>query len=904
MKEFVPVNQDRLTTPARPSKLERRGDIFMAEGTGVPEQTPSTPNEVADHLASMKSQRQGSLQTPIEAEEHLRKLKNRAQGATSHPEPERASELGAAEVDEVVSENSEEGVGRGEILKKLYSSILNKPEIIAQLKSTTPDFSSASGLKRFIETLNPTDEAIVHFADYITNSDTRLIDAGTNQPVEITLEARKLLFEWVLEKIIGLPDKGSPEAKYEVGSFRAQENVTSLKSLSVSNFEEEDPEFAKYIGELIEMRAVAHEFRRSLALGESYKNIIQEHLKSHGLDFMRNTMAGVGNVVSQYEIIAGLKVAEKHKWFDEEDVRNIDKEVRETIIEAQSQGLITDKGRKLMAWEVERALNIGKTLFAGTQRYAMYASLGDLPPETAARIGSLPYEYITRTIAPFKVIASRFFGGGGAPRAFIGRYLANLKGKENGTTNHVDTLFGISEDAWITNGIGSPDPESHSWRSQLMFYGDIGIKIGTEQNPQMITLLQYLDSRWKDVLSNPDYKGQITTSELLGYSVPPALEDKVRKEICADPDVVKAIVGQRLYLSSLIRNEYLTPVVKQALIKKIAILDPLKMTALDPNIINNLSEGERQLWNGMRQRLLLGGVKRLQQDGKRYRNDKGELVHQSRSDLNAEADRYIEFTDGVAKLRILSVDDAYDIAKEYYDFSNMEEIDVLKKVIGLGIDSKTVEKVAGIRMPFTFMIDDAPHVAWAKTGYGEAGLGDENVFRLLLSDQNNLNEGYGALSSLAENPNRDFAKNISTFVEKVGMVKGRVHAQKEAKPIIISWTEMVSMFRSSKFIGGLQRILQMPTSEMEKYYSKSGSSLDERQREVALDSFAQQGAINSSVALGESELQEIKKKTHSDRMDVFKRNARIILLLLGPVIGGELIKILFPADIAKSFGGK
>lgn len=59
MKEFGPINQDRLTTQPRPSKLERRGDIFMPGEPGQGEVPPihhQTPIEPVEAVSQRRSQ--------------------------------------------------------------------------------------------------------------------------------------------------------------------------------------------------------------------------------------------------------------------------------------------------------------------------------------------------------------------------------------------------------------------------------------------------------------------------------------------------------------------------------------------------------------------------------------------------------------------------------------------------------------------------------------------------------------------------------------------------------------------------------------------------------------------------------------------------------------------------------
>jgi hypothetical protein len=944
----------------------------------------------------------------------------------------------------------------------MVNKLFSDPDLVVELMKDAPDANKLGVLSDFIEgSLNIADPQTAAFARIVTSPDgIGITDNNTGEVVDVVKlspTARRLILEWTLEKIIGLPEKASPDSDYNIGSWYAQTNVDDLRSMSNSNFSAEEraakiPEnhrFVRYIGELIEMRKVAHEFRRSLSLGDSYKNIIQEHLKTHGLDFLYNEMAGVDKVLALYEILLGVKASEKQEWLEQSDIAKVDKAVREAIEKAQNQGLLkkhnklfssrelelesrkSDKDspltsdeetelsgfhheRNLTEWEVDRALSMGKILIMGLQRQAIYTSLGEMPKGTAARLSSMPNEFMGRAIAPLKAYAERFFAGGadvtyGGPRAFMRRLLTEIRNYQG-----EETLFIGKDkiDSWNTNGWGAVDTLSSRWRNELMFLADIKIQTAGGET----TMMELLEKRLEAMRSK--FSGEIDLDDTHGYMMSKETKKDVTKELAKDEDMLAAVVGQRLYLSVLLRYDYLPDVAKQALFKKIAMLDPLKMAAFRPDVLDGLTDGddkninmgdipdpknpgktkpdmitERELWNRMQEKLILANMVRVEEDTKAYFSETSDGLHresQSMDKLRVEASKLIDFSvAGKPKLKPdIDAETRYDeilkLGKDkvplyfrteakdhdgrtiinpdgtpkYVSTLSGDEIAVLQKVIDAGVESRNDSKniaehvinvsskkglkkgfgeilkrgsvktfvtkhgdmskdvsistlAANAHMPFTFMLNDVPHVSWAKSEDGPSGISDEDMIRLYIFDGGGYQKAYEeALKPLIEQPNLLFRERMKKFVDEIKNPDGEYNAQGKAAVITQAWMRMVSEYRLSGGASELIRTYDVPRSEMEKYYPKSHLAFNAAERGVMYDALAQDNTLSDArtrlflglIELRKSQLKRLKEATNSSRGKAMRDTLGGFIRLLAGVLGIGFLSAIFSKETLKEAG--
>jgi len=775
--------------------------------------------------------------------------------------------------------------------------LLNNEAVRRELESAVPDFSrpELEPLRKFIESLNPADQngRIVTFAEIMTGEriDRMRHDLGNGEIIDIpeirtSAMSRKVIFEWLLERIINIADT-TPDTPYgeRFTSFYITSNKANLLEVARRNL----PNDIAYFGNLDHMRGNAHEFNRSLRFGDSYKEFVTQNLRSHGLDFIRNQIAGVSTAVQLYEKITTNRVSKTREWFNDGDLKAIDQKVNELFTDLVRDGSVQKDGRRLLPWEKERALRLARIFFAGTQRLAMYASFGDLPSDarTTDRIASLPYEYIARALVPWKMIAPRFFASTGGSR----RYMDMIFREQEAADTYIN-LFGVDRRTVMMDTYGAQDPESHSWRSLMMFLGNVRIndirtldRNGTVvSGPTSRSLLEYLNEEARL------YGGTIDDPVLGGKGV--KKEDKP----AFSRTISDAVLGQRLYLTVLARYGNLDDGLKTKIWQKIAVLKPSTLVSLCPEIVRN-----RNVWEGMTDKLYKAEMKRVIREGENMNVSEAELVGERRNfegRILSLARQGANWTDGQRQeiLRYMGMDNLE---------LTLEEQAELESIIKRGVDAS--ERVAVSKLPFTFAIDDAPVVNWAKTGNGITGLADEDVIRILISDQENFKNAWNEVNAQVESP-QHVAQTIEHFqkaVKGIADVIGRETAQNIIEPFVTAWVRMVSTSGSILWTPGAKTISKLsrtPTSEMEKYFRNSFLSMDESERRNFLQALSQAGVLRDNPAesdptTGLTQLDSLMERTKSTRKWSIIAILRMIMFLLGPSFAAEFLKTLSPKEL-------
>ena len=767
----------------------------------------------------------------------------------------------------------------------------NNPNLNEQNIPELRDF-----INRYIDPTSP-DDRFIRFSDIVTDrndAERRIeIPVGRDQRgrivteeivvPQISDEARKILFEWLLERIISIPDL-SPESPYlqQLNSIYVSSNLSQLLSISRSRF---NPEEARYFGELVHIREVAHELNRSLSFGEQYKSYVTEHLRTGGLDFMQNELAGVNIVLRLYEKIAANKVKQNKLWFTQEggQMEQVDREVETIFNELVKIELAQKDNRPLTEWEKQRALRIARIFFAGTQRMSVYASLGDLPPEAMAsgRYGSVPYEFIARAIYPFKMTAPRFFGNPG-PKKFMEM---TFEEQDKANPGEFINLFGLEKQTIIMDGYGAQDTESHSWRSNMLFYKNIKLA----QEGQEKTLLDYFNEAGEKVAQKGnERRGQEWNKAIGTYHVFGKEDREKFSEIVKDK-----ILGQRLYLSVLTRYGNFDTGIKTSLWEKITMLKPSTIASLLPDTV---IDKDKDTWESLRHKLYIAEEKRVAADTLLYRKEGG----LTETDLSTEKQLF-EKALVIAKKPGEWTEEDYTYMRSYMYMRDLElepkEKKVLENLIKNGV--RRAGDLAKAKIPFTFVIDDAPVITWTS---------DENLIRILLSDQDAYTKGWNEINTLVEYPATGAVEHFSKAVEFIQTIVGRSGAQDVIEPFMIAYLNLAATKQGTLWMPGaksLSKLSSTPTSEIEKYYRNTFLSLDERERADLLLALSQAKAIRDDlvdvvdVKEGITQLDSIRKKTKSGRIAMSFYWIRIIVMLFGPVAGYEFLKTVLPADLLK-----
>lgn len=867
----TPRMVDDLTTSAQRS-YSKGGEIFMAENTGDIHQSvnPDQKNSPIERTLSVGDSR----------------LKEVVKPRSRHTPP--IPVAGGQDQEEV----SPEQQPVREFIEQL-AGLLKDEKVREELSKDNPNFTRGNvpKLTEFMDRyIDPTSTTTFRFfADLITqpSPEERTVRIGREEIAipRISYESRRVLLEWLLEKIIAIPDV-APEAPYRslINSISIVENQSHLLNLARARFEPED---VQYFGELVHVREVAHELNRSLSYGQQYKSYVTEHLRTAGLDFMQNDLAAVNVVLRLYEKIAANKVAQNKLWFTQEgqQAEEITSEVETVFSDLVDRGLVIKGERPLTEWEKARALRVGRIFFAGTQRLSVYAGLGDIPPEVmmSGRFGSLPYEFIVRAIYPFKLIAPRFFGTPGPKKFMEMTFEEQLKGNEN----EYPGLFGLDKRTIVMDDYGAQDTESHGWRSDLLFYRNIKlIEKGKE-----VSFSDYLNQEAERVVKSSE---GIQWDPILGrYSLSP--EDKIE----FSRNVQDRILGQRLYLSVLARygnfddvpkkdkngNE-ISPGLRTKIWQKIALLKPSTIASLLPDTVS-----DKEVWERLRHKLYTAEEERVSGEANDYRKPLSDSYLRNEKEM-------FEETLAIAKKEANWTAEDRQNLREYMDMRSLdldeEEQVALESLIKNGV--RKAEDLAKARMRFTFVIDDAPVITWRS---------DENLIRILISDQDDYTKAWNEINALVEYPTIGVAEHFSKAVDGIGNVIGRNGAQDTIEPFITAYLKLVATKDSIVWLPGaksLSKLTRTPTSEIEKYYRNTFISLDEQERADFLLALSQAKAIRDDlvdIKEGITQLDTIRRKTKSGRMAMFLWWARTIILLFGPVAGYEFIKAVVPGDMLK-----
>ena len=737
-----------------------------------------------------------------------------------------------------------------------FQEIFRDENVRRELDSDIPNFSrpELEDLRNFMDTaLQPMNDSLTDFAYLLANDEGMRIGPAPEDIIPLSRAARKILFEWTLERIISIPDL-TPDAHYNIGSLTIQNNLDRLRDVARRVFSRDDQrKDQEYFAELIHYRQVMHDFNLSLREGEEYKKYIISALSSNGFDFVQNHLVGVSTVLRLLEKSAANKLADKGEWLDDRDIREINEDMIAVLDKLNEKGEVSEDGRVLTQWEIDRAKRIADIFFKGTQRQSVYAGYGKVSSATASRIASLPREYIGRAIFPWKMTAIRFFGGDPGPRAYMKHVFDEMKDEEFLLNKGEDvSIFGLDKATLVANTFGAPDLQSHSWRSELLYLGNPKIRLGEREQ----TLLDYLNS------TGERYRDTSADTHLMGLVVKE--KDDFSKAV---RDVV---LGQRLYLSCLVRYGNFNDILKTQLWQKIASLKPSTIASFLPGVVQ-----EEVAWQTLRQKLYIAEEERVRQDW-----EHGGV--RTEEELTDEAQRF------------LSGESKYEMVDRMSAELTTEERALLRKIIDKGYDQAT--ELARINTSYAMIVDDAPFIAWKKQPAG-GGLETEDYLRLLGNDQKSLGEGWGALATIAESPEAANVEAFSKALESLAGVFGRKTAQGKVEPFITSTVKMFSINTSDSLLLAkhmYDRLFQKPISEIEEHYRHAYYAMDASDKKHFLIALEQARVLNFD------QVNEMRKKVKATEAWIFLT----ILVRIAQFVGGEaalaFMNMVIPSELLKA----
>src|SRR3989344_146434 len=950
MKEFevkAQIDDQGLTKPIGPSTLDVRGprqmrgkDIFMAEGNG--EQPPKQPEPVSGAGGGSPPEkppvvgvagggddnggddRNNESEQPADEGESRLGLNINKEGVTDEKilRDIRGAEAGYAQAstlderlnvlkdayqkiiqEDVVNEQKDIGLSAlqeyidilkaqkdlqlGAVAAEKELSQKEKMEAsnqARQMRETilNPDLSYVDKLQEIediINGLDPTERIYPHvIAMAIGEIEARDFD----YIIEDTLE-------YSLERFLNRAD-AQPLEEYPQFTFTENENIAILTH-TARRFDEArkkaglelgiNPgrrEMFTYLTTLTNRRKVMHELFKSMNDLESYTGLVTRALRKSGMSFIEKQLVGVSDVQMVYDQVLlslkSLKPAEQG-WLLEDDYEIGDKMVKELLDESAKHNsddfnkrFIRNSGtpegvadtRPLRQWEIDRAFHMGRDLSAASQRRVVYGILGDVPENVDDFLKSLVHEPIARRLAPFKTIPERFFSQGIAKR-FLSIFKDEQRRNVNGEINYNKYgyirdgkpvgLFGSSQGDFAILDLEITDPKSSSWRSRLLYLKNSRFQTEVFSGKQM-TLGAYLDATKAEYVRGKSHR------------------EKSRAISEWNEAIRDRISSQRLFLGVLTRYPDLDAGNKTAIWNNVAQFMPSRIASLLPNetleiVDSGLSlNGDRDQavlrWMGIAKKLWTAERMRVGNDAKVLSGEVGE---------HRDLDYYFEKV----------------------GLTDVAEIAIVRQIQELG--ENFAPTLANVKFPFTAFLDNAPETDWER-------LSDFDFTRILVSDQNSFQEGYGPIIGLFDNPvhkPEEIAKVLQEAFDKIKIPPGVQTAQKIFEPIVKSTIKMRQMFTRAKWMGTtLSRLLRIPTSPIEEYNLSAHVADDENDVAGMLHVLAQHEVLsddpNQADEKGRTQFMRVKEELGADKLAVLLAYVRLIIQLFGPAFGMEFLKAM------------
>lgn len=879
MKEFGPVNQDRLTTQPRPSKLEGRGDIFMAEATTA--ETPRNPNETVAHLGRIKQQR-------IEREQ-----------IASEPDTGIAARSGIPEED----------VRRLRLEHEINTYVANKVNGVE-------DPAARQGLvDRLMTEINASAS----------------IDTG-QFPREILSLARhfKEVREMLINQILFKPFEDQSETNpYELGLYASDNLQVLLGYLS-----RDDPEqYAKFIS-LKNGAQLFHHMNGLIIAGNMGRfNEVAENVNYQHFQLMQE-IPGISQVMRLYEQTY-LDILARDKRITTNGYKELRDRVRTTFNDLNEKGLVNSeyKGErvgegvgKMKPWELERALNAGRTFFNLTFRAAELIGQGQLPEKGEKggekRVGSFPQESAARLMNWMQLMTERFqiasTRGGVQFLHMVKTSYVNslvergLKKKLEMNKNKITEFGGVNVDDLENAGIFGISGIYSSWRLETMALTQLKMRITTGAGEIVdISIRDWLDGEDRYEVDNP-VDSKINKRKYADLKPKKKFWEKDSREkeqdlleISGREDdratlsgprklIIDKLQGQErlnylrtlingtdIGLGILLKQGFATDKhgyeVRQAIWEKVAnggdldLSDPtagntpllidyltnFKITDGSIKTVDQIKDGDFEV-DGVMKRFPWDAQAEGEPDGVTYFDVlKQKILLQHEINMRRTMGKLGE---GV----------------ETPTF-NTDEQNLIKAIKTEGV--KLAPHLADIVFPYVPFMNDTPFELLDYSGPGE-----EFYKRRLGGDLPSYNKAQTGFIQLMNNPGgvtvEEGLKLIDGIVKGIESPQGTPDAQDRVAPLFSAWLEFImtqpgqrqAIFKAVK--GGLQK----PTSLAQGFAGQEALSLNEAQIRTAINDAWHMGIVNRVEAEKE------KKRKHAAGLGLFWGIFRDLFYI--PVISG------------------
>jgi len=707
----------------------------------------------------------------------------------------------------------------------------------------------------------------------------------------------KFVLEYALERIINVADI-NPKDQYPSFNYYQQVNLDGI-ILYGRKFDEQkgDPESKVFtrLTNLKSRRYIMHELFRSMKDRQEYVGIVTKYLRKDGLAFVEKEIAGVAEIQQIYEEVLGSDLSLKQGWLTDQDFVVADQEVEEEFRESAKDHKIKfgEGERSLRDWEIKRALRVGRSLNAATQRRITYGILGDYPEDIDKMIQSVEFEFIARILAPLKLTPGRFFSHGEAVR-FIERFIAELKGGSNHKYGYIADgkakgFYGKKQDSMAILDLGITDPKTNAWRRNLLFLKQKDFQ--TESlGGEKYAIGEYLDIQKR--------KAEGDAKKI--YGDPNKLNPKRRHEYkeaikrMFNDSIRESIANQRLFLGSLMRYSDLDDYNEQVIWQNVAELLPSRIASFMPeetlSIISRTygTSGKETIakWKNLRSKIWIAERARVKED----------------ASILKEGGRPTKTLRDYFSLAELKAEEIFIIRKLQQLGKNHVATDANGNPVALKPGEEAKGGFIKAVFPFTAFLDDTPKTDWEQ-------LTDEDQDRILARDQSNFEKGYGKITGLIFNPGvkpQDVIKDFTEAFSEISSPLGVASAQLRMEPLLSSYLFMSRANLMASWFGSAMRLMRKPRSEIEQYNLQAKIAFDATQQKEILEGLAGENVISDdpteSDKNGKTQMIRMEEEHDADRKAAIRTYIKLILLLLGPVAGKEFLKIILPGDFSKQLG--
>lgn len=880
MKEFSPINQGQLTTQPDNSKLERRGDIFMPGEPGGRE-IPQSPHDVNTEASSQKKPdvreavvREGLRRTVFgkkpgdeaneEAQASSRKAweefyKDKKMLPGEHQIVEaiirEGGMPGKPRIEPVVAgleyrregqppdeddrdsdayEGQEEAASRGGEARPLNHRIENyvnenRAYMDAKLAGNIDPARENSLAMERAELL----KEVITIIDNAPSIESSTFDAGRILPL-----ARH--FKEVRERLINQILFRPFEDQTETNTYSLNLYADSHLEILLGYLSQDDRErYAKFIS-LKNGATLFHRMNQLIIAGNLGEfNSIAENVNYQHFGLMQE-IPGVSQAMRLYEQTF-QDILARDKRITTSGYAELKSRVRKSFTELNNSGLVKsayaserigENIERMQPWELERALNVGRTFFNITFRAAEMIASGQIYDKEGVgsekSAGSFPQESAARLMNWMQLMTERFGiastrGGVEFLHMVKAKYTESLRerGLKKGI-NKIQQLGGFNIDDLEIGGIFGISGIYSSWRLETMALPKLKMVDGN----RTLSIREWLDEEVEP--------GLLRKKQIANASGSRRLE-------LLRPLINSSDVGLGILLKQGFAADEKGYEVRKAIWERVAL----------GNNRNSPREGNIPLIIDYLTNLKMSGgapfIKTLDKlrEGTRWANSNGqESIEWVRLREKILRQHEVNMLKAIRKTNGENIEQLTDMHDVAFD---ADEISLILKIKQEG--AKLAPHLADIVFPYVPFMNDTPFELLDYSGPGE-----EFFKRRLGGDLPSYNKAQTSFIQLMNNPGamniEEGLKLIDGIIKGVESPQGTEDAQKRLRPLFSAWVDFLTTRPGQRqaLYKSIMESLRKPTSKAQDFAGLRAPSLTEPQIRTLIDHAVVIGIITREQA--------------------------------------------------------